>query len=241
MGARARTLLSTSLLVFGCGGGDPAPAPATAGDEASRAEATSAAEPTSATTPALRRLDEQVMLTYEVRLDDAPAPIEVRMVVQQRILRGRAVAVRLVPIGTPLGEEPVYPQWLVATPEALSGLEETASLTTPGFVPIDERGALRTEAASAQLWRLEARWLRAGEASGGTEAAVGWTLVERVGAITEPVAASDCVRLERGDDTASSTLLVCADVGVVERQDAAESRAVAWRLTAVGVRPQELE
>ena len=241
MGAHARSLFATSLLLFGCGGAEPARAPASAGDEASAADGASAAPATSATAQALRLLEEQVMLTYEVRFDDAPAPVEVRMVVQQRILAGRAVAVRLLPIGTPLGEEPVYPQWLVATPEALSGLEETASLTTPGFVPIDERGALRTEAMAAQLWRLEARWLRAGEASGGTEAAVGWTLVERVGAITAPVTASDCVRLERGDDTATSTLLVCADVGVVERQDVAESRAVAWRLTGVGARPQELE
>lgn len=188
----------------------------------------------------LGELTEQGMLTYEVTPAGAEAPVEVRMLVQQRVIRGESVAVRLVPIGTPLGEEPIFPQWLIGTPDGMSGLDETASFTTPGFVPIDESGRMRTEAASGQLWRVEARWIRAGEAASGTEAAVGWTLAERVGAIREPVRADDCVRLERSDEGATSVILACAGVGVVERRDAAGDGVESlWRLTAVGERPQE--
>lgn len=236
--ARLALPLSLAAALGACGGGA-----ASAGGEGAPVDpAPAAAAPEDAEAPAwLGRLEEQGMLTYEVQLPGAAAPVEVRLLVQQRVARGASVAVRLVPIGTPLGEEPVYPQWLVATPEAICGLEEAASLTTPGFVPIDDAGGMRTEATAAELWRVEARWLRVGADTGGAEAAVGWTLAERVGSIEQPVAADDCVRLERSDETARSALLACGDVGLVERRDESEERTTTWRLVAIGERPSELE
>lgn len=180
------------------------------------------------------------MLTYRVQ-HEAAEPTEVRMLVQQRVLRGGSVAVRLVPIGTPLGEEPVYPQWLVGTPESMSALDEAASFTTPGFVPIDDTGRLRTEAASNEAWRVEARWLRVGVTSPGEEAAVGWSLQERIGTIREPLVADGCVRLERGDGSIRSIIVACAGVGIVERiERAGDEQRSRWQLIEIGERPTEL-
>lgn len=244
-------LLLTAAWLAACGGGaateETSAGGASSGDEAPRAAAEAPPEGDDGTAPAagtrwLGRLDEQEILTYEVSLPDVEGPYEVRMQVQQRVVRGQSIAIRLVPIGTPLGGEPVFPQWLVATPAALSGLEESAALTTPGFVPLDDAGALRTEAASAQLWRVEERWTAVGAGSGGTEAAVGWTFVERVEGVSVPLSDGDCVRLSREDPASTSTLVVCRDVGVVERREVAgEGRVVDWRLVAIGERVAELE
>ena len=72
---------------------------------------------------------------------------------------------------------------------------------------------------------------------GGGEAALGWTLADRVDAIEAPVAAEDCVRLERTLNTITSSLLACAALGVIERVeregDAVRER---WRLVRVGPR-----
>ncbi len=181
------------------------------------------------------------MLTYRVVGADGQEH-SVRMLVQQRVERGPSVAVRLAPIGTPLEDTPVYPQWLVGSSDGLRALEEHAAFTTPGFVPIDAEGRLRTEAASAEAWRVDTAWLRADRLASGQEAAVGWTLLERVGVIDDPVHAERCVRLEREEGSLSTTMLVCADVGLVELRRSEEGRdRENWRLIAVGPRPTELQ
>jgi len=232
------------LLLSGCGGSEPSARSAHDADEPPADVAvTDGAEPSEPeASPWLSRLQEEGMLTYQVEGAAGEAPIEVRMQVQQRVSAAGNVAIRLVPIGTPLGETPIFAQWLIGTPESMSALEEGASFTTPGFVPIDERGRLRTEAAGSEVWRIESRWLRAGSTASGTEVAVGWTLRERVGVIAEPIDAEGCVRLERSDASASSTLLVCAGLGVVERVErSGDDVCSRWRLVAVGERPAELE
>ncbi len=200
---------------------------------------TSGAEATPSGDAWLTGLAADAMLTSEVQCSSAEARV-VRMLVQQRIERGASIAVHLAPIGTPLGETPVYPQWLVGTPDGLTALEEHAAFTEPGFVPIDDSGRLVTEAASSEAWRVDPDWLRADRLSSG-EAAAGWTLLERVAAIDTPLHATRCARLERAEGSSRATLLVCADVGVVELERSEGTARESWRLTAIGARPEELE
>lgn len=254
MRALGRSFLAITLLAA-CGGGETSETE-TAGGESPADEASPPSDEVAAADPAstgadpdpehvtefLDRLDQDGVMTYEVSLPDAEGPRQVRMQVQQRVAQGGSVAVRLVPIGTPLGEEPVYPQWLVATHDALCGLEETAALTTPGFVPIDASGELLTEAASAQVWRVEERWTAVAAGTSGTEAALGWTFVERVSGVTQPLSDGNCVRLSREDAAATSTLVICSDVGVVERRDdPGDGRVTAWQLVSIGERSPVVE
>jgi len=248
MGARTTTIGLLYLLAIGCGaepveegGSDPPSDSAddTAGDEATEEPEEAAA--LASANPFLGQLREDGMLTYEVTLSDREEPLEVRLLVQQRIESGHGIAVRLVPIGTPLEEHPVFPQWVIGTPDSMGALDEAAQFTTPGFVPIDDQGELRTEAVDNLSWRVEARWLRAGTPPAG-EAALGWTLTARVGTIREPVRAEDCVRLERSDDVATQTLIACAPIGIVQRVASVEGEErERWQLTAIGERPTQLE
>ncbi|HBQ15236.1 MAG TPA: hypothetical protein DEF51_30305 [Myxococcales bacterium] len=160
--------------------------------------------------------------------------VAVQMVVQQRVVRGQSVAIRLAPVGTPTPDTPVYPQWLIGSPDGLRALEEHAAFTTPGFVPIDHEGRVVTEAASSEVWRVESEWLRADRLASGREAAVGWTLLERVGAVDAPLHADRCVRLQREDGSLVTTMLICADHGMVERRVARDGvETQRWSLTAV--------
>lgn len=189
----------------------------------------------------LAELPQDHVLSYDVVLG-AAEPRPVHMLVQQRIERGESVAVQLAPIGTPLGETPVYLQWWIGTPDGLLSLEEHAAFTEPGFVPIDAEGRLVTEAASSEAWHVDPDWLRADRLASGSEAAVGWTLLERVPSIDAPIHASRCVRLERTEGSARTVLLVCADTGVVELTRSEGERTLeAWRLTSIGPRPVELQ
>jgi len=252
MGARTTIIGLLGLLAAGCGGepadegGHDPPATAadgTTGDEASDGDAppSEAEAELEAANPFLGQLREDRMLTYRVTRADQEAPAEVRLLVQQRIESAQSIAVRLVPIGTPLEEVPVFPQWVIGTPDSMGALDEAAQFTTPGFVPIDDQGQLRTEAVDNLSWRVEARWLRAGTPPAG-EAALGWSLAERVGTIREPLRAEDCVRLERSDDVARMTLVVCAGIGIIRRVSSVEDEErERWELTAIGERPTQLE
>jgi hypothetical protein len=209
-------------------------------EEPSPAQETAGAEETAAQHDHwLAAISSNAVLTYEVRAAGASEPGIVRMLVQQRIERGGSIAVHLAPIGTPLGETPVYPQWLIGTADGLSSLEEHAAFTEPGFVPIDAEGRLVTEAANSEAWRVDPDWLRADRLASG-EAAVGWTLVERVPTIEQPIHASRCVRLERSEGSARSLLLVCADVGIVERGRSGDASET-WRLIEIGAREAAVE
>lgn len=245
MGARTTIIAMLFSLAAGCGGEPADEGGQDPPDDTSGAETQSGDGPAPAAlataNPFLGQLREDRMLTYQVTIADHEAPFEVRMLVQQRIERGQSIAVRLVPIGTPLAERPVFPQWVIGTPESMGALDEAAQFTTPGFVPIDARGALHTEAVDNLSWRVETRWLRAGSPPAG-EAALGWTLAERIGTIREPVRVEDCVRLERGDDVSTQTLVACAGVGIVQRVASLEGEErERWELTAIGERPTQLE
>lgn len=236
-----RTLLALScLLASGCGATTAPPAPPAVAAEVTPSGDTPSEAPSETSSDGwLASLSAEHVLTYRVSTDAGEH--DVRMVVQQRIERGGSVAVRLAPIGTPLEETPVYPQWLIGSSDGLCALEEHAALTEPGFVPIDEAGRLLTEAASNEAWLVESRWMRAGLASGG-EAAAGWALLERVPRIEQPIEAERCVRLEQREGSTRTTQLVCAGFGVVELErsedDAVRER---WQLVAIGPRAQELE
>lgn len=199
----------------------------------------------------LAALQEDGVLSYTVESpaeppeDQPPEPdsttrMTVQMVVQQRVARGQSVAIRLAPVGTPTPDTPVYAQWLIGSPDGLRAIEEHAAFTAPGFVPIDHEGRVVTEAASSEVWRVESEWLRADRLASGREAAVGWTLLERVGAIDAPLHADRCVRLQREDGSLVTTMLICADHGMVERsvaRDGVETQR--WSLVAVGEAPRE--
>jgi hypothetical protein len=247
----ARTLILCGTLAA-CGGTDPRslPEPRTEGDDGASAGAETTAPATEtappeadegSSSPWLAGLPDGAVLTYNVTSDDGE-PRRVRMEVQQRLERGSSIAVRLAPIGTPLSETPVYPRWLIGSPDGLHAIEEYAAFTAPGFVPIDAQGQLVTEAASNQQWRVESEWLRPDRLASGREAAVGWTLVERVGHVSEPLSAERCVRLERQEGESATTLVICAGLGLVEeiqrRDDEVEQR---WQLVSVGEMSSELE
>lgn len=231
-----RALLALTILA-GCGAPPSSAASTPASASIGEAPAPDEPEEDEAPTPPagsrtwLAALPEGGVLSYEVSVADEQAPMVVQMVVQQRVARGQSVAVRLAPVGTPTPDTPVYAQWLVGSPDGLRALEEHAAFTTAGFVPIDQEGRLVTEAASSEVWRVESEWLRADRLASGREAAVGWTLLERVGAVDAPLHANRCVRLEREEGSLTTTLLICADHGLVERRvvrEGAESQR--WSL-----------
>lgn len=222
-------------LALGCGG-------ARAGSEPARASsppADPADEHTSAPPEAsawLRDVPRGGTLTYDVSSDERGTSVRVQMQVQEVVERGGGIAIRLAPIGTPLGDEPVYPRWIVGQPDVLVGLEATAGLTTEaGYAPIDQGGRIVTEATENISWRLPREWLTPGRVVAGEEASAGWHLSERVGDVTTPVPARGCARLERHEAGGAATLLVCESLGVIEstRSGAHGRIEQRWRLVTI--------
>lgn len=173
-------------------------------------------------------------LTYEVVTDAGPAR-RVQMEVQEVVRRGASIAILLAPIGTPLDEEPVFARWLVGEGDVLAGLEQTASLTEPGYAPLDDGGQMRTEAADNIAWRVPREWLTPGRAVGGEEASAGWQFAERVGDLAPPSTGRSCARLERTEAGTRAMLVVCANVGVVESSRTAADGAIEERWTLVAI------
>lgn len=234
--------LAVALVIVGCGGAPPSTTStaSTSGDERVDEAPTVAATSEAPSASWLAALSADGMLTYRVRVNGGEER-NVRMLVQQRVERGTSIAVRLAPIGTPLEDTPVYPQWLVGSSDGLRGLEEHAAFTAPGFVPIDGEGRLLTEAASSEDWRVEPAWLRSGMLASGAEAAAGWSFVERLDAVDDPLHAERCVRLEREEGSLRTRQIVCADHGMIELSRSEGEREIEhWRLVAVGPRPSEL-
>src|SRR5687768_12079910 len=140
------------LVVAGCGGSaEPREQQRTPQDETGGETAT-------ATVSAwLGGLTEGEMLAYAVTLHDQ-TETRVTFRIGQVVRRGEGLAVRLLPVGTPLLDSPVFARWMVADDHALYGLEETASLTQPGFEPLDAGGTIVTEARDAIAWQVERTW-----------------------------------------------------------------------------------
>jgi hypothetical protein len=245
MGTGVRIGLAIALAT-GCGSrdGQASESGESAGGEQ---EGSSGAETAEASSPWLGDVPDRGVLTYDVSLESAREPHTVRMQVQETVRRERSIAVRLAPIGTPLDDEPVYPRWMVGEASALVGLEETAALTTEaGYAPIDSSGHIRTEASDSVAWRVPSEWLTPGHAVGSEEVSAGWRLAERVGDVVvgegaQQVSAHRCVRLERDEGGDHATLLVCANVGLIESVRTAANGTVEerWRLVSVAGPPPE--
>jgi hypothetical protein len=233
---------------IGCGGGEPRPAPPPNGppQEPIAGEAGDDDEGGTEAPPAstwLRDLGEGETLTYHVTVDDG-REVDLRFTISEVVRRGDGVAVRLSPIGTPLLDSPVFARWMVADADTLYGLEETASLTQPGFEPIDARGGIVTEARDAIAWRVELGWAEGTAASalgsGATDG--GWRVEGHQQSVEGAVRGARCVRMRRQEGELTTRMLVCANLGLVElsRTGGDESDAQSWRLVDVGDRPEEV-
>ncbi len=219
--------------LLGCGGG---------AREGERAETTTTGSEDAPRPPApaawLSDVTEGARLAYDVTRQGGVSRVQLDVQHVSRV--GSSIAIRLAPVGTPLGEDPVYPRWLVGEVDALAALDETAGLTIePGWSPLDATGHLHTEAAANVEWRVPERWLARGRALPGEEVSAGWTLAQHLGDVAEPIAARGCVRLERTEGTERLGLTVCASVGVLESSRTADDGTVIerWALASVGPIP----
>lgn len=190
----------------------------------------------------LTGLREGEMLTYTVTLHDE-TETRVAFRIGQVLRRGDGLAVRLLPVGTPLLDSPVFARWMVADDHALYGLEETASLTQPGFEPLDAGGAIVTEARDAIAWQVERTWAEGSAASrlGAPSSAGSWSIEGHEQTVEGAVRGEQCVRLRQQDGVLVTRMLVCANLGVMEltRTGGDESDEQHWRLVEVGARSEE--
>lgn len=181
-------------------------------------------------------------LTYLVH--DATGDHRAYYLVHEVVRRGDAVAVRLRPIGAPVGESLViFGGWIVAGPEGVLALEPHVSLGEPGFVPIGVDGALVTEARGMVAWRVPPRWSNADARAFETDAVDGWRLADVHDAIEGPVRGEGCVRLERSDASITTAFVVCRNVGVLrmERRGEGDESDGSWRLVDLGAAAGELD
>ncbi|HJK89107.1 MAG TPA: hypothetical protein RMH85_22010 [Polyangiaceae bacterium LLY-WYZ-15_(1-7)] len=230
------------------GGGSGGDGPeATAGSEAAGEEdpagdagSEERAEPTAAEeAPPLDGLHEGDTLTYLVHLTQEER--QVRMVIDQIHRQGTATAVKLRPVGTPLGEDPVYVGWLVATESEFVGLEPHVSLSQPGFVPVDAGGTLVTEAEGNVAWRVPSRWYDLSERAFERDPVAGWRFHDLQPSIEGPVRGERCVRLDRRDGDIETEMRICRNVGIFEIvRRGAEPSEQSWRLVDLGQLPDEL-
>jgi len=228
------------LVLLACGGAEePEPAP-----ETTPVATTSGAErpPPPEARDRLDGLHDGDTLTYVVQLpseDDR----EVMLVVDQVVRYRAAAAVKLRNVGTPLGESPVYVGWVVSNDEGLHGLEAHVSLSEPGFVPIDESGALVTEARASVAWRVPPEWLDPTSRAFESDPVAGWRLEGVTSSIVGAIRGERCATLQREDGSLRTSLQVCDNLGVVALQQHGGSDAVEqrWRLVDVGQRPAELQ
>jgi hypothetical protein len=164
--------------------------------------------------------------------------------VHEVVRRGRSVAVRLRPVGAPVGDSLViFGGWLVAGVEGMLALEPHVTLGQPGFVPIDEAGRLVTEARGMVAWRVPPRWQAADARAFETDPVDGWRLAGSEPSVPGPVAGESCVRLERREAASTLTFVVCRNVGIfaMERRGEGDASDGSWRLVDLGASSGELE
>lgn len=164
--------------------------------------------------------------------------------VHEVVRRGQSVAVRLRPVGAPVGDSLViFGGWLVAGVEGILALEPHVTLGQPGFVPIDEAGRLVTEARGMVAWRVPPRWQSADARAFETDAVDGWRLAGSESRVPGPVAGESCVRLERREAASTLTFVVCRNVGIfaMERRGEGDASDGSWRLVDLGASSGELE
>jgi hypothetical protein len=163
--------------------------------------------------------------------------------VHEVVSRGESVAVRLRPVGAPVGDSLViFGGWLVAGREGILALEPHVTLGQPGFVPIDAEGRLVTEARGMVAWRVPPRWQDADARAFETDPVDGWRLAGSVPSVPGPVAGESCVRLERREGESTLTFVVCRNVGIfaMERRGEGDASDGSWRLVDLGASSGEL-
>ncbi len=116
------------------------------------------------------------------------------------------------------------------------------SLGEPGFVPIDESGALVTEAESNVAWRVPSQWLELERRAFQTDPVEGWRLADAMPRVEGPVRMEHCVDLERREGDASRHLKVCRNVGIIGLSVAPEAleERESWELVDLGAPSEEL-
>ncbi|MCS6799091.1 MAG: hypothetical protein NZ898_11270 [Myxococcota bacterium] len=182
-------------------------------------------------------------LTYLVH-EESGREHRVRMRVARVVRRGESIGIHLAPVGALFSEDaPIYPRWVIADARGLAELEPHVEFTVPGWEPLDAEGRLRTEAADNLAWRVPVEWLRPGSASRPGDAVLGWTLVGYEPRVEGAVRAERCARIERADGGERVALLVCADLGVVEKRTVGEDGVAQrwWRLVDAGASREELD
>ncbi len=163
-----------------------------------------------ATAPAapawLAGLEPGRVLRYEVRRGEE-APVAVALRVEQKLERGPAVAVYLVPEGPVPTNIEVTPRWLVGDDVGLSQITGDA-----GLPPLDARGNLSPGARSGTTLRLPGTWR-------GRSTQVedrGWAIDELELRLEGEVRGDRCARFTQVTEEGERVVVVCARVGIVE-------------------------
>lgn len=243
-----RVLSSTLVLCLALG----CPAPTPEGEEAPEVSAgheqpiEAAADPETPEAPEtarntrtrLRDLRLGESITYLVQVPGEDR--EVRLRVEEVAARGDAVAVKLGPVGVPLGEAPLFVGWVIANDHGIFGLEAHVSLAQPGFAPIDPRGELVTEARANVGWHVPTGWWDANTRAFGTDPNSGWHLANAQPEVTGAINGERCVAIARDEGAHETRMQVCENVGIytIERQTAEGLER--WRLLDLGDAPDEL-
>jgi hypothetical protein len=217
-------------------------APARGGEEPAEGEATATPTTERGEAPPLADLHVEDHLTYLVRRGDGDEE-EAHLRVARIVERGGSRAVKLNPVGVPPEAGHPFIAWIVANEDGLVGLEPHVALGEPGFVPIDEQGALVTEAESNVAWRVPAEWLALETRAFQTDPIEDWNLVNASARIEGPVRLEHCVDLERREgDQASRHLEICRNVGIVgiSVTPSQLEESETWRLVDLGPAPGEL-
>ena len=159
---------------------------------------------------------------------------------EEVIERDAAVAVKLGPVGVPLGESPLYVGWVIANDGGIYGLEPHVSLAQPGFSPLDPHGALVTEARANVGWHVPTAWWDASTRAFGTDPNSGWHLANAQPEVTGAINGERCVAIARDEGEGETRMQVCENVGIytVERQG--DRGLERWRLLDLGDAPDEL-
>jgi hypothetical protein len=179
-------------------------------------------------------------LAYLVQLSGGDRQVRIR--VEEVVVReGGAVAVKLAPVGVPLGESPVYVGWLIANQNGIFALEPHVGLSGAGFAPSDRHGRLVTEATGSIAWQVPAAWYGTGARAFASTDAAGWRLADAQPEVIGAVRGERCVAIERDEGDASISMRVCENVGVHALERHGEDGLERWRLLDLGDAPDELQ
>jgi hypothetical protein len=181
----------------------------------------------------LEGLHEGDLLTYRVTMRDGRA-VKAQLRVSRLVRRGGGVAARLEPTtGAP--DDLVWPaRWIAGDAAGLRDLGDPPLLRDPGIVPLDDDGRvvapLQDDRPAAPDWALRL------DSREGEEIGRGWAIDELDLEVEGPVRGEHCARLVRHENTRVAQLVVCANLGVADREVREGGIALLerWTLIAVG-------